>query len=372
MPLSDRWQIEDIKARVPLADLIGRDVPLVRRGNRLWACCPFHVERTPSFTLKGGFYKCFGCGASGDHFSWMRDFHRMDFKSAKAELARLAGTDLSTWDRPDAAAQRLALAERQQELAEKEERLKLRKVEQAAEIWRACVPLAGTLAEVYLRQRGIPAAGEMFLPTLRFHPALRHDYTGARHPAMVACMQGPERTFSGVHRTYLAPDGTAKLNAVNPRDGKPVPAKLMLGAAWRSSVRFARAGEMLAIGEGIETCLSIMLDRPDLAVWAALSLGNIAGEGVGRGPPHPERPGMRLPSVNPDPDKPGIMIPECVRHVLLLADNDNKDPESAQRILARAANRWRAEGREVSIATPPRGMDFNDFWLSLRHKGATA
>lgn len=75
-------------ARVELQELIGRDVPLKRVGREYQARCPFHDERSASFTVSPvkGFYHCFGCGAHGDALSWLVDFHRMEFVDACRHL----------------------------------------------------------------------------------------------------------------------------------------------------------------------------------------------------------------------------------------------------------------------------------------------
>lgn len=71
-------------ANVELAELIGRDIPLKRVGKEFSARCPFHDERSPSFTVvpHKGFFQCFGCGANGDALGWLIDYHRMEFIEA--------------------------------------------------------------------------------------------------------------------------------------------------------------------------------------------------------------------------------------------------------------------------------------------------
>jgi DNA primase len=72
-----------LKAAVPIADVIGETLRLKRAGRTLIALCPFHGERTPSFHVyEDGHYNCFGCGAHGDVFTWLRQARGMSFREA--------------------------------------------------------------------------------------------------------------------------------------------------------------------------------------------------------------------------------------------------------------------------------------------------
>ena len=103
-----------------------------------------------------------------------------------------------------------------------------------------------------------------------------------------------------------------------------------------------------------------LIEGEPAAFWAALSLGNIAGSGIGKGDAHPSRPGKRLPSLVPDPDRPGLALPSLVRRVILPADADAGDPETAEALLQRGATRFARAGLTVSIARPPEASDCND------------
>ena len=84
---------DELRARLSLVDVIGRHIPLNKKGQNYWGCCPFHNEKTPSFSVneEKGFYHCFGCGEHGDIVSFTMKINNMDFKSAIAELANQAG-----------------------------------------------------------------------------------------------------------------------------------------------------------------------------------------------------------------------------------------------------------------------------------------
>lgn len=88
--------IEEVRGRVKLSEIIGQDIELRRSGSTFKACCPFHNEKTPSFIVDDNkaFYKCYGCGVSGDVFSWMQERRNMDFVQAAIELGRIAHVDV--------------------------------------------------------------------------------------------------------------------------------------------------------------------------------------------------------------------------------------------------------------------------------------
>jgi DNA primase len=99
MALSPQW-LDELRARVTLSSVIMRTTKLQRAGREWKACCPFHNEKTPSFTVSDekGFYHCFGCGAHGDVIRWMTDQRGLGFMDAVKELAAEAGMEVP---RPD-------------------------------------------------------------------------------------------------------------------------------------------------------------------------------------------------------------------------------------------------------------------------------
>ena len=89
--------IQEIKDRVSILDVVRNAVGKIqRKGNNWWACCPFHQEKTPSFSVREdeGFYHCFGCGAHGDVFTFVQETRGGTFNDAIAYLAGLAGVTL--------------------------------------------------------------------------------------------------------------------------------------------------------------------------------------------------------------------------------------------------------------------------------------
>lgn len=360
--------LQEIKQRVDLEQVVGRVVRLKRQGRRSVGLCPFHQERTPSFGVhpSGRYFKCFGCGAAGDAIGFTMRMHDLDFQAAARLLAQDLGIVL---DGPKAQVDPAVARRRSEEWARAEDRRREEERQEREEqvawcrrAWQSCRDQPPDFAILYLRGRGLRLQA---LPaSIRCHPRMPHKESGRDLPCMVAAVQNLEGQILGLHRTFLhrSPDGSVHKTALKP-------AKKMNGTCWGGAVRLSRPASTLVIGEGLETVLSVMqaLDGEvdDHAFWAALSLGNLAGRGQGMGAPHPTRKmkngkPARLPSTRPDPDHPGILLPPWARRVVILADADNADPPAAEALLQCAANRFRGEGRDVRIARPPEGMDFND------------
>lgn len=139
--------LDELRARTQLSNLIGRSTKLIRAGREWKACCPFHNEKTPSFTVNDekGFYHCFGCGAHGDAIRWLTEKAGLPFVDAVKELAGPAGLEVPAAD-PRSAAK----AERQAGLYD---------VMAAAERWfvEQLAGAAGAESRVYLDGRGVSA-----------------------------------------------------------------------------------------------------------------------------------------------------------------------------------------------------------------------
>ena len=94
MSLSPQW-LDQLKDRTSLSSLIGRSIKLTKAGREYKACCPFHNEKSPSFTVseEKGFYHCFGCQKHGSAIDWMIDYGGLDFMDAVKALADEAVED---------------------------------------------------------------------------------------------------------------------------------------------------------------------------------------------------------------------------------------------------------------------------------------
>ena len=92
--------LDELRARTTLSAVIAPTVKLIRAGREWKACCPFHNEKTPSFTVNDdkGFYHCFGCGAHGDAIRFLTDQRGMPFMDAVKELAAKAGMEVPAPD----------------------------------------------------------------------------------------------------------------------------------------------------------------------------------------------------------------------------------------------------------------------------------
>ncbi len=140
----------------------------------------------------------------------------------------------------------------------------------ARKIWAASRPIAGTPAEAYLRARKISA--DLDAACLRYHPALfyreRADLRSRRLPALVAAVTNHSGEITGVHRTFLNPTRKDKARVSSPRRS--------LGAILGNGVRFGKIKDVVLVGEGIETVLSLKCALPSLPMVAALSAGHLA------------------------------------------------------------------------------------------------
>ena len=200
----------------------------------------------------------------------------------------------------------------------------------AARAWVSAGPILGTAGERYLREvRGITGP---LPPSIRFQPAAWHSESGVHLPAIVcgaACW--PSRAVVAIHRTFIRPDGSGKASVV--------PDRKTLGPVAGASIRLASAAPTMAVGEGLETCLSVAA-ATGLATWAAMFAGNI--------------PALALPDL------------PLASEIVIAADHDANGV--GQRAAENAAERWTRQGRRVRIALPPRaGQDFNDVARGTAH-----
>jgi len=91
--------LEEVLQRTDLVQLVGKRVKLDRKGRVFWGLCPFHKEKSPSFKVENErrTFHCFGCGAGGDAFKWLRETEGLNFPEAVQQLADLAGVQLPAW-----------------------------------------------------------------------------------------------------------------------------------------------------------------------------------------------------------------------------------------------------------------------------------
>jgi hypothetical protein len=247
------------------------------------ACCPAHDDHHPSLTVRDGdtavILKCHAGCSSADIVDKLR---RDGLWPIPPEASgRSEKRDTSAW---------------------------------ALDIWRASRPIAGTIAELYLRNRGITVP---LPPSLRYHRALKHRETGLTFPALVAAIQDADRHVVAVQRTFLKSDGSGKAAVSEP--------KMSLGAMGRGAVRLAPASETIAIAEGIETALSAM-QLLEVPVWCSLGDGRLGK----------------------------IALPPEVGRVVVIADIGSEARAYEARDI------YRRQGREADVLFPSAGKDFNE------------
>jgi hypothetical protein len=279
-----------------------------RKVGREWkARCPAHNDRKPSLSIRDGndgkvLVRCRSGCTQESVITALRNRGLWTGKGSKRLKGTASVDTTSSQDRADDA----------------------KRSKSATKIWQSTQPAKGTVVETYLAARGLQLP---LPPTIRFHAGLKHT-SGTIWPVMVSLVtHGVNDTPQAIHRAFLACDGSGKA----PVD----PQKMMLGPCRGGAIRLAPAGDVLLVGEGIETCLAAM-QASSLPAWAALSTS-----------------GLKT-----------LDLPQSVRDVIVLADGDEAGKAAARG----AALRWKREGRRVRIAYPSEGMDFNDMLLGRAPK----
>jgi hypothetical protein len=202
--------------------------------------------------------------------------------------------------------------------------------EAARRLFAMAGPIRGTLAETYLRRRGVSNLQK--LPALRFHPRCfyRADDCAPREawPALLAAVIDLNGAITGVHRTWLARDGVRKAPIVTPRRA--------IGQLLGAGVRFGAVSDILAAGEGIETVLSLRCALPRVPMVAALSANHLAA----------------------------LLLPVGLRRLYIICDDDGAGRRATESLAARAE----ANGIEALTLSPTAG-DFNDDIRRFGRKG---
>jgi hypothetical protein len=182
-------------------------------------------------------------------------------------------------------------------------------------------PITGTIVETYLRKRGITALHGT--GALRFHPRCyyRPDSCSPTEtwPAMIASVTDLDSRITGAHRTWLSSDGSGKAPIDTPRRA--------MGDLLGNAVRFDRATQVMAAGEGIETMLSLRMALPHMPMVAALSAAHLAA----------------------------ILFPATLRRLYIARDDDLAGDNAMASLVERA----QAVGIEA-ITLSPRLGDFNE------------
>jgi hypothetical protein len=204
--------------------------------------------------------------------------------------------------------------------------------EAARRLFAIAEPIAGTVAETYLRARGLAVprhvAGLRFHPRCYYRPDEGERAARAAWPALIAAVTDHIGTITGAHRTWLDPIGHAKAPVATPRR--------TMGHLLGNAVRFGAVRDVMAAGEGIETMLSLRAVAPDRPTAAALSASHLAA----------------------------LVLPATLRRLYVVQDNDPAGRWAAQAL----ADRARHGDIEALILVPALG-DLND---DLRRLGVAA
>lgn len=292
--------------------MAARHTRLKKRGREWSGLCPFHQERTPSFTVHDtkGFAHCFGCGWSGDIIRFVMAADGLSFVDA---CAAITSGDLPLVDQ-----QALAKAK------EEDEATKRRAIERSGEIWRASFPLKGTLGERYLLSRGIEIVPARF----RFAriPSWYDEATGEcgrDRPAVVCLITDAADKGIGIQRIFLADDGMGKAPDMKV-------AKLSFGRPAGGAIRIGpMRGDHAVVVEGPEDGATVAQMRPDQPVFVACGTSMM----------------------------PLLQFPPEIRRVTIGADNGKAGMAAAQK----AREAYMDRGLEVRTVYPaPEFADWND------------
>lgn len=196
----------------------------------------------------------------------------------------------------------------------------------ALAVWRHAEPLAGSLAERYLRSRAIDPAGI----TARYDPRCQFGVgaTKAFAPALIVPIE-EDAGVVAIHRTFLSPDGRGKADMPEP--------KWMLGQPGTGAVRWGGipADGVLRLAEGVEEAASVMnLLGPGIFVWPALGIERYQG----------------------------IAIPESIHTVVIYSQHGRE----ATRAITRATPHLTGNGRQLVVKPPPHAGDWNDLLREIR------
>lgn len=301
-----REELVAARAKCSIQDMAGKFTRLVRKGRILVGLCPFHKEKTPSFTVypDTGWFVCYGCGATGDSIDFVMQSENVSF----VEACRRMMAD-ATHKGPVVI---LRKGETSHDLDSS------RRIAHAHELWLRGKPIAGTLAERYLRETrrieypppdGLAYVHEAYCSPIR-------DVV----PAMIAPLRDSHGHVTAIQRIFLEPETS---DACRDENGKRI--KMTIGVMGDAAVRLAPEQATLGIAGSVEDALAAM-QLYNLPVWAT------CGE-------------MRLDRV---------WIPPIVENLMIFADGD----EQGRKYAANAARAHRKRVMSVNIVTPSEAKDW--------------
>lgn len=359
---------------------------LKRSGAELVGPCPACGGRDRfAINLRKNVWHCRVSGKGGDAIALVEYLDGCDFLGA---VEVLTGRPAPTGEKgkgPDARLienRRLDAEIRSRDREREAQSFRSKEIARAHDIWTSAGPLSGSIAETYLRFRGLSAGPGAKLRSLNklsyWHFVDKQWRVIHDGPAMVAAIQGADQCFIGCHCTWIDPDFTTKsgkAEIVHPETGELLPAKKVRGSAKGGHIQLHAidGAERFITGEGIETVLAVRaaLAHTDLShtwFWASVSLGNLGGK-ARESVVHPSLTRMdakgrvrrlKVPGPLPDfEDRDVLMPPDAANDVTILGDGDS-DRFTTENVLKRAAARWARLGRTIRAAWADQGSDFND------------
>ena len=295
---------EAVRAANPLSSVAAATVKLSRAGHEWKGCCPFHPDRSPSFTIFAGDrrFQCFGCGANGDVVDFVARLHGVGLRDALGML------DSGTLSRVERTVLQPVRGSEEADFGDA-----------ARRIWQGAAEMREeSPAYRYLVSRNLGGPVPPALRFARLRCKLLDGDRGPRHPALVALVVDVDGNPVGVQRTFLTEDGAKAFG----RDSK-----LSLGRVKGGAIRLAPALGDVCVTEGMEDALSLQR-MSGIPAWAA------GGSSM-------------LPSM---------ILPDGLNTVTIGADADAAGIATAQE----AAQAFARQGRLARIIYPAEGhKDFN-------------
>lgn len=337
---------EDWKRRAVESDILQQAVRLgakLKRAGREWiGPCPFcgGTDRFSINPMKAKWH-CRGHGGGGDAIGMVMHIAGLSFLEAIEDITGEPppggrARSLTEEEKASRNRQRLEAEARQQARKAQEQAYQADTREAAQAIWDASMPVKDSLAETYLRSRGIVL--DEYPDVLRFHPALPYPGKPKPYPVLVCRVDDVMGHLTAVWRIFLRDDGH-KADVENP--------KLGLGPAGGGAVRLGGMAPHIGIGEGLESSMGAwMLVGRSIPVWATLSTSGMAGFEIPLGV-------SRL-TIFPDGDRPL----RRKGHEYEIAVPAGR--KASHTLFARASE---GNVRAAIAAEPPPEKDYANLWL---------
>lgn len=384
---TDAW-IEEAR-RADCHAVLGRirsDAKLKKTSSEFVGPCP-SCGGTDRFSInrRKNIWFCRMSQRGGDAISLVEYLNGADFLGAVEVITGRPPPKGSGGTLADAElmAQQAREAEERRVLAERAMNdFRVKEIRRAHDIWTAAGPISGSIAESYLRHRGVnPAPGAKLrcLSNLPYWHFVEDKWQVIHEgPAMVAAIQGRDGGFIGCHCTWIDPSfasRSGKATIAHPVTGEMLDAKKVRGSQKGGRIHLGGLMDAarLVVGEGVETVYSVreaesLETRARTLYWSSVNLGNLGGR-ARESVVHPtatmkDKAGrirrQKVPGPVPDLDDHDTLRPPAnATEIVLLGDGDS-DRFTTRNTLLRFAGRWQRPGVSIRAAWAEDGSDFND------------